>query len=488
VKNRLVAVVLCVIAVSATAAAAAPAVLPILGVDPLPQGLIVENHQDALAHWVERGLAGAVLLHIDADDGLRAVAGESLAELKGLASRRDFAGLAKAGRAGEGRRYDAGSFVRIAAGLGIVREVVWITPLTLRDVEDGEKLLKDYLGGASFSPQDRATFRLVDGCQRGRAGATPVSLCSQERLPAIHDPVLLSIDTTFFPHAAGRRGITLPTEARQLFLALRTARYAVLDAVFAFSVQEGDLPPDLRWVGDMAVQVLQNPAVVLADNPPERWGALQVLSAFDSSGQQEQMGMLGFALAHLEKQPHDPAFLLYAAEATDRHGGGERALAYAEEACRMDRGYCVGLREVGLRFLERGDVETGLSFFAAGEKLLPGMVYGRLDLAIALMKLGKAAEALAALEKVRESDGVFPSAFLVGAVQLSQGDRSAARRSFDAGLAWVERQTYLPVARQEVAQVIALAAAFYREEGLQPQAERLEKDTRLHLPAPQAGP
>lgn len=487
-RSMAVLALLSLVALSGAEAAASPAAPPLLGVDSLAEGTIMESHQEALPHWVERGLSGAVLLHIDAGDGFRTVAPESLAALKDLVSRRDLAGLARAGRGGEGRLYDARNFVRVAAELGIVREVVWIAPLVLFPADDTGKLLKEHLGSAGFSAQESDSFRPVDGCYRGRVGSTAVSVCSQERLPVIQDPVLLSIDANFFPAAASAHGITFPSETRALFLGLRAARYAVLDAVFSYSVAAGEVPPDLRWIGDMVVQALRDPSAMLADNPPERWNALQMLCSLAMSGQQEQMGMLGLALSQLEKQPHDPAFLLYAAEASDRHGGGERSLAYAEEACRMDRGHCFGLREIGLRFLERGDAETARLFFTAGEKLLPGMEYGQLDLGIGLMKAGHAAEALQALETLRERHGAFPSAFLIGTIHLYQGDRAAARLSFDAALATVERFADVQLARQEIAQTIAAAAAFYREEGLERQAERLENDPRLRLPDPQAGP
>lgn len=477
------------LAVHGVAAPAPPVPLPVLGVDPLVTGTTVENQQDALPHWVGRSLAGAVLLHVGAGHGMRAIRPESLAALKGLSSRGDLPALTRAGSGGADRLYDAGNFVRVAAALGIVREVVWVVPFPVQVDEDAQKRLKDFLGRSGFSAQESGSFRTVEGCYRGRVGEIAVSLCGQERLPAIRDPVLLSIGADFIPHAAAARGITLLTEVKALATSLRAARYVVLDAVVAFSVLGGDLPPDLRWVGEAVVRVVQDPAVVLADKPPERLDALQTLSTLGASRQQqEKMSMLGFALAQLENRPHDPAFLLYAAEAADRHGGGERALAYAEEACRMERGYCVGLREIGLRFLERGDVETGLSFIAAGERLLPGMEYGQLDLGIALMKAGKAAEALAVLEKERTRNGAFPSGFLTGFVHLYLDDRAAARLSFDAALAAIEQLTDIQVVRGEIAQVISAAAAYYREEGLERQAERLEGDPRLRLPAPPAEP
>lgn len=474
-----------ILAVPGVTAPASPVSLPVLGVDPLVTGTTVENHQDAIPYWVEGKHTAAVLLHLDADHGLRVVSPKNLAALKGLAGNGDLPTLFSAGSGGAGRLYDAGNFVRVAAELGIVREVVWIVPFPIQTDEDAEKRLRDYLAGSGLSAQESGSFHLEEGCYRGRVGEITVRLCEQERLPAIRDPVLLSIGADFVMAAAEARGITPLVEIKALFTALRAARYAVLDAVVAFSILAGDLPPNLRWIGELVVRAGQDPSVVLADTPPERWTALQTLSTMSASGPQGEMAMLGYTLSQLERLPHDPAFLLYAAETADRHGGGEQALAFAEEACRMDRGYCVGLREVGLRFLERGDVETGLKFIAAGEKLLPGLEYGQLDLGIALMKVGKAAEALAALEKLRKRDGAYPSGFFMGLVHLHLGDRVAAKMSFDAALAAIEQSTDIRVLRGEIAQVIAAAAAYYREEGLTQQAERIEMDPRLRLPVPQ---
>jgi tetratricopeptide (TPR) repeat protein len=461
----------------------------VLGVDPLARGTILENRQDALAHWAGRGDAGAVLLHVDAEHGLRAVKKQNLAALERLVRSGDLAGVTAAGRGGEAGLFDEGNFVRAAAGLGIVREVVWIAPFPIQAEEDAQKQLRDYLGKAGLSPQESGSFRPQEGCSRGSVGGIPVRVCAQERLPALQGPVLLSIGAAFFPRAAAARGVTPVTEIRWLFNSLRAARYEILDAVFAFSVQGGALPPDQRWIGEAVLEALKDPALLQGEQPPPRWVALQKLFTLVARGPQAEVELLGVALSELEEQPHDPALLLFAAEAAARHnGGGDRALAYAEEACRMDRGYCVGLREIGLRFLERGDVEGGLAFLAAGERLLPGMEYGQLDLGIALMKAGKSAQALAALEKERLRSGDFPSGFLIGATHLFLGDRAAARRAFDAALGALEQAGDVQVVRGEIAYVVETAAAFYREEKLVRQARRLAEDPRLRLPAAAGSP
>jgi tetratricopeptide (TPR) repeat protein len=315
-----------------------------------------------------------------------------------------------------------------------------------------------------------------------------VAICAQERLPRISDPVLLSLDADFFPHAARYRGVTVLTEIRALLSALRDARYAVRDAVVAHSVQDGAVPIELRWAGEAVVEMLRDPSIALQEEPPERWSALQRLTLLKAGGQAKAGELLNVALSLLQRQPHDPALLLFAAEAAAGHGGGDAALAYAEQACRVDRGYCVGLREVGLQLLERGAVDDAAPFFAAAERLLPGMSYGQLDEGILLAKAGRLVEAVATLEKLIAREGAFPVAFLVGAIHVASGDRAAARRSYDLALAALAQSPYAAVTREETAGAIRGAAIFYRDEGLVAQAELLVRDVRLRPSPDGAGP
>lgn len=485
VRAAFLGAILHLFAAPAVAGQQPPARFPVLGVDPLTAGTVVENHADALPHWVQRGFKGAVLLHIDLHDDLRVVEDDKLAALKSLRDRGDVASLKQAGRGGEDALFDEGNFLRAAAALGIVREIVWVTPFTFLRTADGLGWLRGHLAKADFSARDIETFRPHEGCFRGAVGALPLTICAQERLPKLGEPVLVSLDADFFAHAARYRDVTLLTEIKSLVTVLRDARYAVRDVVVAHSVQGGSVPVELRWVGEAIVDVLRDPSIALQQDPPERWSALQHLSELKAGGPAQQGEMLNVALSLLERQPHDPALLLFAAEAAAGHGGGEAALAYAEQACRVERGYCVGLREVGLQLLERGVVEVAARFFAAGERLLPGMSFGRIDEGILLAKAGRTAEAVVTLEKLIAHEGAFPGGFLVGAVHVASGNRAAARRSYDAALAALTQSPYAFVRREEVAGAIRGAASFYRDEGLIEQAHLLERDARLQ-PAPGA--
>lgn len=487
IRAALLGVILLLICAPAVAGQQPVSPLPVLGVDRLTEGTVVESHADALPHWVQSGFRGAVLLHIDAHDDLRSVGAEKIAALNDLRERGDFPALTAAGRGGTDALFNEGNFVRAAAALGIVREVVWVVPFTYsKDAAAGD-WLKGYLGKVGFSAPDIGTFRPEGGCYRGVAGALPVTICAQERLPKIVAPVLLSLDVAFLPSAARYRGITLLTEIRALAVALRDARYTLRDAVVAYSVQGGSVPVALRWAGEAMVDILRDPSLALQQEPPERWNALQQLTLLKAGGRAKEGEMMNVALSLLERQPHDPALLLFAAEAAVGHGGAGAALAYAEQACKVNRGYCVGLREVGLQLLERGAVVEAEKFFAAGETLLPGMVYGLFDEGILWARAGRPAAAVATFEKLIAREGAFPGAFLVGAVHVASGNRAAARISYDAALAALA-QPYVSVAREELAAAIREAAVFYRDEGLVAQSELLESDPRLRLPSAGAGP
>lgn len=462
---------------SALAAAPAPP-LPVLGVDPIAQGTVLENHDCALQHWLERGFSGAVLLHVDTHDDMRPVDERRLAALRELRDRGEIAAMAPRGCGTRTALFNEGNFIRAAAGLGIVREVVWVVPFTFLHEEGATERLARYLDRAGFSSADAATFQLKDGWYRGTVGGLPVTLCDQERLPPLAEPVLLSVDVDYFPFAASYRGHTLIAEIRLFFSAIRQARYAVRDTVVAYSVQSGYLPVRLRWVGDAVAEVLRDPAIGTRAEAPARWKDLQQLELLAA---REDAGLLGLNLAFglLEKQPHDPALQMYAAETSAVHGSGETALAYAEEACTQDRGYCVGLREIGLRLLERGDVALGLRGFEIGERLLPGMSYGQMDKGLALLGAGRRIEALKALEEIRAREGPFPIGFLIGALWLEAGDRVLARQLFDEALAALEQAPHIGVPNKQVEEAVQRAAAFYREEGLFREAQALAVDPRL---------
>jgi hypothetical protein len=467
------------------AALCVPAVLPaaggdpVVGIDALKDVGAAEGLDEALARWSGKGISGAVLLHVGARPGLAALGAERLAALRELRTRGDAAALGAARRGpGEGL-YHAGNAVRAAAGLGMVREVLWILPESLTRASDPAALVRDVLRAEGVPEAERTSFAARGGCFAGAAGGVPVTICSREAFPPPAEPVLLSMDAAYVPDAADAREVSPLTELRDLLRDLGRGGVAVRDALVVFPVEQGGLPVGLIWVGEALTAALADPGLLRAGTPPERWTTL--LKAWRALGTEEQhndIGAFTVVVPALERHPDDPELLAMAALATARTSPDAQAIEVAERACRRDRTYCFIFPEIGLELIRRGK-EAGLAFFAAGERLRPGMAYALGKTGVALIRLGRPRDAVSCFQRLVAREGAFPAGLLAGATEFDLGDRAAARRSFDAVLAALGQAGEPGPLPEEIALAAARAAAFYREEGLAAQAEILERDPRL---------
>jgi hypothetical protein len=462
---------------------------PVLGVDPVPDVAELESHAEAIAHWLSLGLSGTVLLHIDADDGLSPL-GEgqtaALGELRALAAAR--APTPDALDAAFNRSSFETSFVRAAVSLGIAREVYWITPFDYTRNPDPAGSLRADLQAAGVGEEDRRTFALRDGCFRGAVAGTPFAVCGLEALPQLTEPVLIDFDADFILSLASAGSTNPIQELRRLLAALTAKGYAIRDAVHCASVATGEavsISPFLRWLGEATAQALRDPALLAGPDMPKRWSTMRTLARLMDAD--NYFELYHQALPYLTIHAADPALQLYIAAALVGRGRPEEALARAEQACRLNRGYCPGLPWLGLWLFAMGDADGGELFFAAAERLRPNMMYGQLPRGFRLLRAGRRQEALRVFQRLSDVKQPFPAAFLAGALHLSLGDRQSARREFDRALEALRTVPDAQVADTDTARAVQEAARLYREEGLVRQAELLEGNPRLRLgqePAP----
>jgi len=481
-RRSLTAALLAGFCLAGAIAHADPQPHPVLAVDPLPAGAETENHSAVISRWFSRGYAGAVLLHIDARSRTRPLGVEQAAAIAKFRTMRAAGPTAPAvPDATAGRPLFETSFVRAVVILGIAREAYWVIPFDRSLGPEAEQSLRADLKQSGIVEEELRTFALRDGCFRGTVEGAPFAVCSLEELPRIAAPVLLSLDTDFVMAAAA--GVSNPiAEMRKLLAALAARRYAVLDSVVCTSVEPEQVSlvsPDLRWVGETIALALREPSLLTRAEQPKRWALLQTLALLESVGDYQEM--LHQALPYLTVREEDPALHLYAANALAGRGKTEGALEHAEEACRLQRGYCYGLPWIGLRLFAAGDIEGGERYFAAGAKLRPGMLFGQLPRGLLLQQAGRPEAALRAYLALSESGDVLPAAFLAGALQLRMGDRQAARRQFDRALEALPSAAAAEVIDPDTAHAIREAARLYREEGLTRQAESLENNPRLYI-------
>lgn len=478
---------------AATAAAPlAAAILPLAGAEPLGEVAVLENPALVLPRWVGSGRRAATLLLVGDRAGLFPLGERESAALRALP---DAAALAREGDRGGTGLYHGGNFARAAHALGVARDAIWVLPALPPGGDDTVEAFRGRLVGSGYTEADATSFAAEGRCYRGSAGGMPVLACALEDLPPAAGPVLLHVDAASLPMMSAVRGRSLLSGVRDLLLALAARRYPTADAVVAYSVEEGVLPVDLRWIGDALVALLRDPAPLAFATPPAPWWQIQdAMRQLGGGERHAEMPVMDKLLRLHDDHPGSAALHFLMARSYLRLGAEERALETGEDACRIDPGYCFGLEDLGLQLLERGRPDSAEVFFAAGARLRPGMRFALLDKALGLARAGRVEAALAALTVQIERNGPLPAAFVAGALLARQGDRAGARRRFDEALAQLARVpagVAIPgfaAGRTEIAMAAAYAARFYREEGLAAEAARLEGDLRLGLPPAGEGP
>jgi tetratricopeptide (TPR) repeat protein len=490
--NLRVAAALCVAALVLFPGAglAAKARLPIAGVDPLPQVARVEERAIALVHLVGAGAGGAALVHVGDADGFAPLAADAVAALREMAARGDAAGLRRATTRGRGRLVTGRNLLRAAVALGAAREVVWVLSDGFMRAESPQQYLRAALALAGVPAAEIATLAPRDGGFALRCEGVTVRIVPMEGLPKLAGPVLLNLDASSISHLAAARKVTSTSVVRALVRSFGELRYAAAAAVVAAPVEEGLLPMRLRWVADELADALRDPRLLAGAEPPTLWADYERLTKLISEPARHSRVDALYKAAVSEGRLGPSAALAYlSAEALVASGEYPRALEYAEESCRRDAGYCFGLQELGVQLLEHGEAEAAQVFFDTGERLRPGMAHALLDRGLALVRLGKPEAAGAPFEAMFAIDGDYTAAFVAGALEVQLKDRAAARRYFDAALAALPPGPLKPGLRREIVAGVAVAAAFYREEKLEPEAARL--DAALGVappPAPASAP
>jgi tetratricopeptide (TPR) repeat protein len=462
---------------------------PVLGVDPLPGFVELESFNEALSRWRSRGHRSLALLHIDTRDRTRPLSpGEAAALGTRGATAAASSPAAAAGRS-DSFLFET-SFVRAAVVAGLVNEVYWIVPFDYLHRPDPVAALRTDLRVAGFTEADLSSFALRDGCVRGRVAGTPFAVCSSKNPPRLAVPVLLDISTDFLLSAAAADNASPFLVTRNFLAGLAERRYAVADAVLCTSLETRyttRVAPNLRWVGEIAAQAFRDPTFLAQPETSKRWTVLQSAAALLDAG--DYTGMLHEILPYLTIHDEDPALHLYYAEALAGQNRLEPAFEQVKLACRLHDGYCYGFAWLGIKRLAVADVDGAETFFAAGERLRPGMLFGQELRGFTLLHAGRRDEAMQVFLALSDAGRPLPGAFLAGALLLKRNDKAAALRQFDKALDALRDTPYLESLDPETALAVQEAVRLYREQGFGEKAAFLENNPWLqYQPAEEPPP
>ncbi len=441
---------------------APPKPLPVLGKDPIPDLLNVEDHGQALARWAEQGLRDAVVINIDTHDDIRVIPEEKITELQKLYKQQDWKEFAEADSVADHGLYHVGNWIYAGARLGMFKEIFWVIPYPYFSQSNAEELLRRFLKDAMFSDEDIQTYTLQDNRFSGFYQGIPLTVCDIESLPVLSHHVVMSIDTDFFPVFSTQYRINYLKALDILFSSLFNRNYHIQKAVVSYSVNGEYISPHLRWIGDELANVLSRPSV-LNEPPSDLLVQLQKLDDEYRSVQHEKM------LRLIEEYPtadHEASLLLYKAYAHMLKGETEKAFNAAKSSCEADRLYCTGLSYLGSLYFTKKQCQEAERFFMEGYSSDPGIINGLYYYAHCLRDMGKTDEALRYYRKDVQMNGSFPTNFLIFETYLLSGNSEEAVQALNAAVSSLEINPYAEVVNTRAANAIYAALDYSEKNNL----------------------
>lgn len=435
---------------------------PVLGKDPLVRPLMVEDHSELLAHWAEKGIRDAILINIDTHDDIRWISEEKIDALRRIYQQKDWTRFKKADSLAEGSLYHLGNWIYAGGRMGIFREVYWVIPFDIFSMQDPDAKLRRFLRDYEFNEQEIQTFTLRDRHFHGTFHGVPLTICDIKSLPEISSPLLLSVDTDFFPPYSTVHEKSYLPSLHEVFQALYSKKYRILDAAVSYSVNGDFLPPYLRWVGDTIGMVLEKPG--LMEEQPSQ--LLLLLQELDNNYRGTDAAAMLELIDTLQTRDQAASVQAYKAFAHLLQGNHESAYRSAVECSVMDKRYCTVLPYIGTYLYSKGQYRDAEKFYLAGFAANPEMANGLFQYGHCLRQMGRVKEAIVWYEKDEAQNGLFPTRFLITEIQLLLRDRQAASASIVKAVEGLLKNRYAEVVNDETARAIYAALDFCDREGL----------------------
>ena len=422
---------------------------------------MVEDHSQFLAHWAEKGIRDAVLINIDTHDDIRWIPENKIDVLRDIYKRGDWKQFRTVDGFTDSSLYHIGNWIYAGSRLGMFREIYWVVPYNGLTKDDSELNMRQILTQYEFSDQEIQTFSVINRRFRGSFHGIPLTVCDIDSLPDINSPLLLSIDTDFFPpYSATHEKSYLPA-LHAVFQALYNKKYQLLDAAVCYSINNNYLPTHLRWIGDAIGMILEQPALI-NDQPTELLALLQQLDNDYRGTDAEQILHL---IESWQARYPNPSLQAYKALAYTLQNDPEGAYQAALASCNRDKHYCTLLPYIGNYYYSEKRYTVAERFFMAGFTVDPNMANGLIQYGHCLRQMGRVKEAMSWYIKEETINGLFPTRFLIAEMQLLLRDKTTAADSIAKVVQSMTNNRYAQIVSSEIANAVYVALDFCDKEG-----------------------
>ena len=343
-----------------------PEEYPILGVDPLMNIAVMEEESEAFITWAEKEIEEALLIHIGSRDAMAAFNPETIKTLRQLMKAKNW----KALRDSRDKLYDNSNYINAAVQLKMIKKIYWVIPYRLfEDMPLAGEKIKDLLkqSGSGFDEEEVDFMKMEEGCLTGSLSGADMYICSLRSLPAVMEPVIISMDVSFFPVYATEAKISKLRALKWFFDYLtfrRTLR--VKFASVSYSIESGYTDAVHRYIGEEVLEGMGDPQTLKSESPSELWqfrdNAENMLSGGEGALVEE------FLAEPLLKYPDDPALRLLNAFAKARIKKYDDSFKEMNDICQENKKYCYGFIQLG-NAIEDNDWQN--KFFKKAQESLP---------------------------------------------------------------------------------------------------------------------
>ena len=320
--------------------------------------MLVGQEMLNIPYWIDLGVKHRVLVRFSSIDGLVPVSDDIMRHITTLSKKEDFKGISEiAVRANE---YTAENTVYIANHLGIVDELVWVTPslypLTQADLDGYLKF------SAEKHPELKnaySSLKFKDGVIEGKVFDVPVRIVALQDLPKLDKPVLLDIDVSYFQaiyQGEKETGIlTLPSG-----LVNNLKDKGLSSDIVTVSPSTGSVSPRFRFLAGYIKELLHDPGMT-DKAPPRLWKDRAEAWRIAQKSYSEAIPVLKDIL---KSNKDDTATHYDLANAYFESGDYTACKAELDIAYRLDDGYGYGYEDFAARLVQKGDKDKAALFAA----------------------------------------------------------------------------------------------------------------------------
>jgi tetratricopeptide (TPR) repeat protein len=408
-----------------------------VGVDPIPDVVVMENNSGAYLAWRQAEVYDRVLIHFDSHldvEWMDAVVLHRILNAPTPQALQDLERDPYDLHLIPDRPLDIKNFIYPAIKSGMVREMYWVI---LED--DLAALLHEYtqivLASVKRLPlADLDSVQLDGGRIRMQLYGMPLTICRLADLPAIDEPVLLDVDMDYFDSPYLTTRLALPKLWPGDVVEALKAKGLRTDLVtVAYSNREGYLDLAYRYLGDELVTLLRDP-------PRAQASSHQVFAHHRASDRLRAAGQLQEAVAELQQglridpgraSLHYNLSLLY-----DALGRAPEAAQARQRAMELDAAYAQSALYLADWFFQKRLHAEAIPLYRELVQRQPRSLYLRFRLAEANLATRQVANAIAHLAVAAELAPHLADVHrLLGDAHAMHGDVQAAIDAYRRAIA-----------------------------------------------------